>query len=360
MSTCRPRTDRRTRRPEAGAEDRRPHGPPSRQVAALLLALLLVAGCGSPSRTVAGPSGAIATSPPETVLPSAPPSPSPSGSAAPSPSALASSWPVVTTGPSVTVPVLYYHRVLPIPAEYATWTDSRKRSFLADDVLPWALAAQLDRLQADGYTTILPRDLAAHWDGGVPLPARPVILTFDDGYAEWASTLLPMLQARGMVAEFYITSSWLEDGRFSAALARQLADAGMGIGAHDVDHVQLAGVPGQAPATPAVMRFQVTEARRALEAALGVPVDSMAYVGGGFDAELVSIVRAAGYLTARSIVRGVIQSPAGRWTLHVSKVSIFDDVIDPSACEYTPSEATCAVRLPLQTFAQRLSGAAPG
>ena len=36
-----------------------------------------------------------------------------------------------------------------------------------------------------GYTTILPRDLAAHWDDGSKLPARPVIITFDDGSRDW-------------------------------------------------------------------------------------------------------------------------------------------------------------------------------
>src|SRR5450759_4590460 len=52
-----------------------------------------------------------------------------------------------------------------------------------------------DWLEAHGYTTILPRDLAEHWDRGVPLPARCVILTFDDGYPEWVSTVLPLLDA---------------------------------------------------------------------------------------------------------------------------------------------------------------------
>ena len=78
---------------------------------------------------------------------------------------------------TATVPILYYHRVQTIPAAYPSWSTARKRRFTTYDVLPAAFAAQLDWLFLHGYTTILPRDLAAHWDQGTPLPERPVIIT---------------------------------------------------------------------------------------------------------------------------------------------------------------------------------------
>ena len=77
---------------------------------------------------------------------------------------------------TATVPILYYHRVQKIPAAYPSWSTARKRRFTTYDVLPSAFAAQLDWLFLHGYTTILPRDLAAHWDQGTPLPERPVII----------------------------------------------------------------------------------------------------------------------------------------------------------------------------------------
>ena len=114
-----------------------------------------------------------------------------------------------------------------------------KKRFLTYDALPQAFAAQLDWLLANGYTTILPRDLAAHWDTGTPLPVRPVIITFDDGSHDWVNTVLPMLQARGMVAEFYLTLDAVKFGNLTWKEARRLVAAGNGIGAHDVHHVQL-------------------------------------------------------------------------------------------------------------------------
>ena len=68
------------------------------------------------------------------------------------------------------VPIVYYHRVESIPPEFRYWGPIAERTFLAYDSLPTAFEAQLDWLQANGYTTILPRDLAAHWDTGARLP----------------------------------------------------------------------------------------------------------------------------------------------------------------------------------------------
>jgi peptidoglycan/xylan/chitin deacetylase (PgdA/CDA1 family) len=100
---------------------------------------------------------------------------------------------------------VYYHRIQAPPPDYPSWTSARQAAFIDYDVVPTAFAAQLSWLISHGYITILPRDLAAHWDRRLPLPVRPVILTFDEGWQDWVSTVLTMLQARGMVAEFYLT-----------------------------------------------------------------------------------------------------------------------------------------------------------
>src|SRR6185369_16761518 len=182
-----------------------------------------------------------------------------------------------------------------------------------------------------------------------PLPKRPIILTFDDGWSHWRSVVLPELVKRKMVAEFYVVIANVGHSiRWDDV--RALAKAGMGIGAHDFAHFQLAG--GGAPtASPAVMRYQVTEARRLLETNAGVKVDSMAYVGGGFNGTPLQIVKQAGYTTARSIERGVLQTPGIRYHLHVSRISWDDDLTDLY-------NGRMARGLP--TFAKRVSGANPG
>ncbi len=275
---------------------------------------------------------------PPTVMPTAPPTVTPTAP----PGTPAATLPRI---PSGAIPILYFHRVQAVPHDFATWTKQRQRAFLTYDDLPAAFSAQLDWLASHGYSTILPGDLAAHWDHGTPLPARPVILTFDDGSSSWARTVLPALQARGMVAEFYLTLDAIRSGSITWPQVVQLARAGNGIGAHDVHHVQLAGIRGHAPASSAVMWSEITRVRGIIAAHVGVAPDSMAYVGGGFDATLISLVQRAGYTTARGIVRGIVQTTARRFDLRVVRIGWHDDVRDPVSEALSPGLPTFTARM---------------
>lgn len=316
--------------------------------AALAAAFLLVS-CGTlPPNSSAVPASVATLSPSPTDAQTPMPSPIP-GSPAPSPTPHGTPLP---PGAVELVPILYLHRVVPIPADIGTWTSAAQKAFLTYVITPCEFAAQLDWLAAHGYTTILPRDLVAHWDQGVALPSRPVILTFDDGSADWAATVLPLLASHGMAAEFYVTTSRIGSYLTWADLIA-LRDAGDGIGAHDVHHVQLVGY---VPQTVDAMRYEVTEAKRVLEANLGIPVDSMAYVGGGFDSALIDLVRAAGYRSARSIVRGALQSSDIRFHLHVSRIGVYDDVIGKTLA----NAMGCVLDPAMSDFQARVTGTNAG
>ena len=287
-------------------------------------------GAGAGGSPVGGPDGSLGASPATQATPApsqataAPGSPAPP-TAAPSPGP--TSGPPIIAARAARVPVLYYHRVVAPPPGFARWSAARRRLFLAYDVTPAAFAAQLDWLVVHGYTTILPRDLAAHWDSGTPLPAHPVIITFDDGTHDWASTVLSLLRERHMVAEFYVTLAAIPSGGMSWPELRALAAAGNGIGSHGVHHRQLTELGGKRPpVTEAVMRREVQRSRAILTAKLGVVPDSFAYVGGGFDATLERLVQEAGYTTARSILRGRVQRPDLRYALRVIRIGSRLDV----------------------------------
>jgi peptidoglycan/xylan/chitin deacetylase (PgdA/CDA1 family) len=246
----------------------------------------------------------------------------------------------------VRVPILYYHRVEAPPRGFQSWSPGRKRQFITYDVIPAAFKAQLDWLAAHHYTTILPRDLAAHWDHGKRLPARPVIITFDDGSHDWTSTVLPLLRAHHMVAEFYLTLDAIRSGSITWAEVRRIARAGNAIGAHDVHHVQLTRLgTNRAPASSAVMWAEVSGARRIIASKIGTAPDSMAYVGGGFDQRLERLVQKAGYTTARTIVRGIIQSRDRRFELRVVRIGSRDDVANLMTGRLVAGLPTFAARM---------------
>jgi peptidoglycan/xylan/chitin deacetylase (PgdA/CDA1 family) len=288
----------------------------------------------------ATPGQAAIASPPVTTPP---PRSAPSLAPAPPPRR---AGPVVTA--TENVPVLYYHRVRALPAGFSDWSPAAKRRFLTYDTLPQAFAAQLDWLKTFGYTTILPRDLAAHWDTGKPLPIRPVIITFDDGSHDWVRTVLPMLQTHGMVAEFYLTLDAVKFGNLTWKEARGLVRAGDGVGAHDVHHVQLTAFGNGHPnASETTMWSEVNDARRIIGFHVGVFPDSMAYVGGGYDATLERLVGEAGYTSARSINRGIGQNSAHRFRMRVVRIGAHDDVANLTRGTMVPG---------LPTFTKRMHG----
>jgi peptidoglycan/xylan/chitin deacetylase (PgdA/CDA1 family) len=260
--------------------------------------------------------------------------------------ALVASITSTSSASRVRVPVLYYHRVQAPPPGFASWSATHKRQFLTYDVIPAAFKAQLDWLAAHHYTTILPRDLAAHWDHGKRLPARPVIITFDDGSHDWTRTVLPLLRSHHMIAEFYLTLSAIRSGSITWAEVRRLARAGNAIGGHDVHHVQLTRLgANRAPASSAVMWAEVNGARRIIGSKIGIAPDSMAYVGGGFDPRLERLVRKAGYTTARTIVRGIIQTRERRFELRVVRIGWRDDVANLLAGRLVAGLPTFAARM---------------
>ena len=205
------------------------------------------------------------------------PSPAPSPSPAPAPPSPLTPLPAPTRRPTRPcapapapplhiprsgVPIVYYHRVESVPPDFGSWGSKRKRTFLAYDSLPTAFEAQLDWLQAHGYTTILPRDLAAHWDHG----ARAAAAAGDPGLRRRVEDLAAQGAAgaqgprHGRRVLPHARRDQARQPHLGAGPAARRA--GNGIGAHDVHHVQLAGVPHRKPASRKRMFREVDGARR--------------------------------------------------------------------------------------------------
>lgn len=99
---------------------------------------------------------------------------------------------------------------------------------------------QLDYLQAQGYTTISMQDFMRAKKGKQELPDKPVILTFDDGYEDNYTTLLPLLEERGMKATVYmVTNSIGRKGYLSWNQLRDMQNRGIELGSHTANHQPL-------------------------------------------------------------------------------------------------------------------------
>ena len=103
---------------------------------------------------------------------------------------------VFGTEKGVQLPILMYHSILKDSARQGNYV-----------VSPDVLAADLDALQQRGYETVTVTDLLAYVQDGEPLPEKPVMITFDDGYYNNYVYAYPLLQQRGMRAVLSLIGS---------------------------------------------------------------------------------------------------------------------------------------------------------
>lgn len=215
----------------------------------------------------------------------------------------AGDWPRAVTA---TVPVLMYHSVAGQAAPGFGRFVTRPGSFLE----------QLDYLDAAGYQPVTAVSLAMAYRAGRPLPAQPVVLTFDDGFADFADTILPALLARRFRATLYVptgyvgrTARWLRScGEGARAMLswpalRDISREGVEIAAHSHTHPQLDRLPAAEAAD------EVRRSRRLLEDRLGVAVDGFAYPFGYWSRAARAAVDAEG-LRYACAVSELMASPA--------------------------------------------------
>lgn len=99
----------------------------------------------------------------------------------------------------IIVPILMYHSILKDPA--------RSGKFV---ITPTTLEKDMIFLKEHGYQTVLVSDLVNYVYHNVPLPKKPVILTFDDGHYNNITYLLPLLEKYDMKAVISVVGSYTE------------------------------------------------------------------------------------------------------------------------------------------------------
>ena len=202
------------------------------------------------------------------------------------------------------IPILLYHAVTDRPGpDLATWS-----------VTPERFREHLDCLRDDGRTPLTVSGFVAALTAPEELPKRPVVVTFDDGYADFADAAEEMA-ARGVVSTLYVTTGPLVGsptvGLPSAPMltAEQLAPLealGVEIGAHAHHHHHVDVAPRS------VALDEIRRPKAILEDLLGHPIASYSYPHGSYRAAVREQVRAAGYTSAcavRNAFSSVVDNP---------------------------------------------------
>ena len=244
---------------------------------------LVVAACSGPpapraqSGPASPPTGNVPTHGPAS-MPAAPPTGHPARPAA------QASAPVMLARSHV--PVLCFHQV-------RDWTAADSPTARAIITPPSRFAAQMAALAEAGYTAIRPDQLLAWLQYGTALPARPVMLSFDDASEGQYTNALPVLTQHRFTATFFVMTVVLGKPRWlSRDQVRDLHRRGMTIGAHTWDHHPVTGYSG------GDWQVQLVQPARDLAALTGQPVRLFAYPYGLWNQAALPHVRAAGYQAA--------------------------------------------------------------
>ena len=191
-----------------------------------------------------------------------------------------------TSALSLSIPILMYHHV-------GDWGESRA------DWAPWVVRskefrAQMDWLVANGFHTITFRELLAGQKAGESLPAKSVIISFDDGWSAQEGVVRAELEPRGLHAVFFVYTAAVgatpnNSGYISWQQLRILESAGHEVQSHTVSHGRLTDMP------PSQLDREMRESRATIEREMHHSVEVVAYPFGIYDERVMRAASAAGY-----------------------------------------------------------------
>jgi peptidoglycan/xylan/chitin deacetylase (PgdA/CDA1 family) len=216
------------------------------------------------------------------------------------------SLPATLPNRTLEAPILMYHRIDVLRPTLPAITRSLT-------VAPADFAAQMRWLKAHGFHAITQLQLFAALEHGKPLPASPVLITFDDGYRDVLKNAAPVLRRLGMHATAYVITGRISGpdvSFFSWAQLHTLEQDGIEVGSHTVHHLELPGL-----SDPYALQ-ELIQSRLALERHLHHPVQWFAYPAGRFDARTERLVGQAGYVLAVTTEPGSAQSASAPFALH--------------------------------------------
>ncbi|MBQ1202290.1 MAG: polysaccharide deacetylase family protein [Clostridia bacterium] len=230
--------------------------------------------------------------------------------------------PTTSAAPTVdaaVVPIVMYHGLLPEKARQGTYV-----------IAPSLFESDLQYIQRAGYTPILMRDLLAYVEQGKPLPEKPIILTFDDGYYNNYAYAYPLLQKYGMKAVISAIARWSQFYSDTPAEAnrplyshitwdqmREMTDSGlveMQNHSYDLHHADGGRKGASRLRTESVAAYQtlleedLTTAQRLFADKAGITPTTFAYPFGAMSPEAVPVLQKLGFratLTSESRVNVV-------------------------------------------------------
>ena len=184
------------------------------------------------------------------------------------------------------VPILCYHQI-------RDWkpTDSKiSKDYI---VPPEVFRAQLKMLADSGFHSVLPDQLFQYLTKGLPLPDKPILLSFDDTDLDQYEIAFPEMKKYGFKGVFFIMTVSLGRKHYmNKAQVKELFDAGNIVGSHTWDHHNVKKYQGND------WVIQIDKPTRELEAITGKPIRYFAYPFGLWNRQAITELKKRGFVAA--------------------------------------------------------------
>ncbi|MEU9470879.1 polysaccharide deacetylase family protein [Streptomyces avermitilis] len=206
------------------------------------------------------------------------------------------------------VPILMYHSIATAP------NDATR----ALSVAPESFAEQMALLGDLKITPVSTAQLAESWRSGGPLPERPVLITFDDGYEGVHRHALPVLAEHGFASTLFVSTGWIRgaydtggglDSMLDWDQVRELADAQVEMGGHSHTHPQLDELDDDA------LRCELLRCKEIIADELGTRPVSFAYPYGYSSRRVREAVREAGFGQSLAVGNALARRRQGPYAL---------------------------------------------
>jgi endo-1,4-beta-xylanase len=187
----------------------------------------------------------------------------------------------------VKVPVVLYHVITSNPSgDYQYSLDKFK--------------AHMKYLHDNGYTTLSAAQYRDTILNGAAAPAKPILLTFDDGTPDFYTNAYPILKQYGMKATQFIVNDWINGYAMTTAQLQELAaDPNIDLQNHTKTHTDLRTVTKEAAAA------EIAANNQYLLSITGKEPYMLAYPYGGYHTDTKAAAQEHGITLAFKVGSGI-------------------------------------------------------
>ena len=224
------------------------------------------------------------------------------------------------------IPILMYHSI-------SETDEAGIHPYFQIATSPTVFSNQMQFLYENGYAAITLSEAAKKLMDGDTNIDKVVVITFDDGFADFYTTAFPILSRYRFNSVVFLPTAFIANSpsQFKGipcltwSQIKELHGASVHFGSHTVNHVQLAS------ATPSVLENEIRYSKETIENTLGCGVESFSYPyafpesSHSFRRRLKDILVTAGYKNGVSTIIGTAANRHDAFFLPRLPVNTWDD-----------------------------------